>query len=597
MTLDNMRKVFFWFAFLLTTPFIPIVITASVDQSIPLPPKNPTASAPQQTVGTTDSLQKAIDLINKKHPKEALKISLALLKKAKNSKDSILIEKTCFIIANIFKNTNNYEKALDYYNRSFVLAKKTNDEEHITTIEYFKGVMFSNTDELDSAVYYFKRVIKKDVPDLMQAKAYANLSGVQFNLNKLIQAESNALEALFLQKKFKDQFAITQAQNNLASIYIEQHRYKDAKKELLEALYLIKDDNTQKGLKHKEYIYDNLSWVLYILKDYHTYEYQEKSFHIRDSLRNAEIGVYLTEIESKFNAENIKKQEALKTSEEKAKRYRAEKDKIRTEGINNILIIISLGLILAAWLIYRYLRLRQRNMRLQYKQNQLIQQNKLEQIQNDVREKILNATLDGKESERKMIAETLHHSVSSLLSSASLHLQASKMQLKEPPPEEIDKAQIIINEAADKIRNLSHSLVSSVLLKFGLSYAIQDLCDKYSNASLNFHCKCDGIRRYDSEFELKINSIIDELLNNIIKHSKASNAEIKITQHQKDLVISVLDDGKGFNTETEINEDGLGLRQIEARIKKMKGVFKIKSSPNEGTTIFISLPVKLKNLN
>jgi signal transduction histidine kinase len=254
------------------------------------------------------------------------------------------------------------------------------------------------------------------------------------------------------------------------------------------------------------------------------------------------------------------------------------------------LIIISLGLVLAAWLIYRYLKLRQRNLRLEYKQSQLIQRNKLEQIQNEAREKILNATLDGKESERKMIAETLHHSVSSLLSSASLHLQASKMQLKEIPPEEIDKAQTIINEAADKIRNLSHSLVSSVLLKFGLSYALQDLCDKYSNAKLNFHCKCGEISRFDPEFEIKINSIIDELLNNIIKHSQAANAEISISQRQNRLLITVLDDGKGFNPKTEINEDGLGLRQIEARINKMKGIFKIKSSPNEGTAIYLSVP-------
>ncbi|HIP48693.1 MAG TPA: histidine kinase, partial [Lutibacter sp.] len=349
---------------------------------------------------------------------------------------------------------------------------------------------------------------------------------------------------------------------------------------------------TREGFDYKETINDNLSWALYNLKDYRAYEYHEKSTLIRDSLRNAEIGAFLAEIEGKYNEETIKKREELKTAEEKTKRIQAQRDNLRTEGINNILIIISLSLLLAAWLIYRYLKLRQSNLSLELKQNQLIQQNKLEQLQNDAREKILNATIDGKESERKMIAETLHNSVSTLLSSASLHLQASKMLLKDNLPEEIEKAQRIVNEAAEKIRNLSHSLVSSVLLKFGLNYATQDLCDKYSNAALNFHCKCDGINRYESQFELKINSIIDELLNNIIKHSKASNAEIRLKEKKEKLIIAILDDGKGFDTRNGLVDKGLGLAQIEARIRKMQGEFKITSSPNEGTSVYISVPVK-----
>ncbi|HHB52487.1 MAG TPA: hypothetical protein ENK75_05535 [Saprospiraceae bacterium] len=191
-----------------------------------------------------------------------------------------------------------------------------------------------------------------------------------------------------------------------------------------------------------------------------------------------------------------------------------------------------------------------------------------------------------------MIAETLNHSVSSLLSSAGLHIQASKMLLKKDYPDEIDKAQKIVNEAADKIRNLSHSLVSSVLLKFGLSFAIQDLCDKYSNSTLNFHCDCINLTRYAQGFELKINSIIDELLNNIIKHSMASNAEIKMKEKNGNLEITILDDGKGFNPSQNYKVDGLGLRQIETRINKMQGVFKINSSSKEGTSIFISVPIE-----
>lgn len=540
----------------------------------------------------TDSLAYAQNLFNENKQQEALELSLKLLTKAKNTKDNTQIERTKFQIANFFYNTNNYDKALQYFKESYSLASKLNiDTIHIIESQLLLGSAFFKTNQLDSAKTYYKKIIKsydKNKPNtLIYSRAFANLSAVNVMQNNLINAEINALEALYILKNTNYNIGIANAQNNLATIYLEQKRYRDAKRELFEALKLLKNDNSKKALALKEIIYDNISWALYNLKDYKTYIYQEKSFHIRDSLRNAEIGGYLSEIEGKFNEETIRKREELKTAEEKAKR-------LKTQGYNNILIIISISLILGTWLILRYFRLRQQNLNLEFKQNQLIQQSKMELLQSESREKILNATLDGKESERKMIAETLHHSVSALLSSASLHLQASKRHFSNDLPEEISKAQSIVNEAAEKIRNLSHSLVSSVLLKFGLAYSIQDLCEKYSNAALNFHCSCDSIIRYNTEFELRINSIIDELLNNIIKHSKAENAEIRVKQEDHFLNIRILDDGQGFNPDNVNDKEGLGLNQIEARIKKMKGEFYIISSENEGTSVHISVPIQFK---
>jgi len=590
MTRKNRYTFIIWFAFLLTPLLVPVFVNGSVVQITSLPPQNPTAIAPQQAVGTTDSLQKIQDLIQENKPKEALKLSLDLLNTALNANDSLLIERTSYLIAQIFKSSNNYEKSLDYFIKSKRYVKDTANVTKRMSLELFMGDMFYKINEIDSSLFYLEKIISVAVDqkeiEIIKAKAYTNLAAIYIEKNDLITAEIYILDALFLHNKFNDKTATAQALNNLATVYLQQERYRDAKRVYFEALALLANDKTRKGLDFRETIYDNLSWTLYKLKDYHTYTYQEKSFNIRDSLRNSEISGFLAEIEGKFNEETIKKREQLKTANAIAKKNQA-------QGIINILIIISLGLLLGAWLIYRYLKLRQENLHLEYTQNELIQQNKLEQVQNEAREKILNATLDGKESERKMIAETLHHSVSSLLSSASLHLQASKRLLKETPPVEIEKAQKIVNEAADKIRNLSHSLVSSVLLKFGLDYAIQDLCDKYSNAALNFHCKCDNITRYDPDFELKINSIIDELLNNVIKHSSATNAEISLQQREKKLDITILDDGKGFDPSINTNGNGLGLRQIEARVRRMEGIFKISSSKNEGTSVYISVPINV----
>ncbi|HIP49234.1 MAG TPA: tetratricopeptide repeat protein, partial [Lutibacter sp.] len=274
MTKDK-RFYLFWFAFLLTPAFI-----AFVNASVVNPPflqQNPTVTVPPQTVGTTDSLQIATQLFKTNKHKEALKISLALLQKATQSKDSFQIEKISYLIANIFKNTNNYDKALEYFNKTLLIAQNSSNLVYISTLQLDIGVMYTKINNLNSASYYYKKIINLNENNnqikQLQARAYANLSGVYFFQGNLVQAESYALEALYLQKDFKNHLAIAHAQNNLASIYLEQNRFRDAKRELFEALSLIENNKTREGFDYKETINDNLSWALYNLKDYRAYEY------------------------------------------------------------------------------------------------------------------------------------------------------------------------------------------------------------------------------------------------------------------------------------------------------------------------------------
>lgn len=540
----------------------------------------------QVKTGTSDSLIKAQKLFDHKEHQKALNTALNALALGQKQKDSFVIKKTNMLIADIFKNSNNFEKALEYYKNN--LAFKNSEDEKLN-LKLHIGAMFYQIEMYDSAQYYLKDIINSKLTsseiEVLKSKALSNLSGIEIKNKNYAQAETYLLKALNIAKKIGiNHEGIL---NNLAIIKLEQKQFFEAKKLLLNALEQL-DEKQPYYLIKKEQIYDNLSNVLYHLKDYEAYIYQEKSFQIRDSIRDIDLLRILSEIEGKYNEENIKKQEQIKVAQEQAKAKNA-------RGIIIILLLIISFIVIAGYLLYRYFKLRQENLQLELRQNQLIQQRKLEKIQFESREKIINATLDGKESERKMIAETLHHSVSSLLSSAGLHLQAAKMILKNEVPEEIGKAHAIIKEASEKIRNLSHALVSSVLLKFGLKYAVQDLCEKYTNSAITFRCECVGMSRYPLDFELKINSIIDELLNNILKHSNAKNSEIILKEKTGYLEINIIDDGFGFNLKTLKEKTGLGLRQIETRVNKMKGVITINSQLNEGTQIFISVPIPKEN--
>ena len=246
-------------------------------------------------------------------------------------------------------------------------------------------------------------------------------------------------------------------------------------------------------------------------------------------------------------------------------------------------------------MLYNY-KLRQKNLKLKFSQKEFAQQKVVEKIKADTQNRILNATLDAKETERKEIAEILHDNVSALLSSANLHLQASGKHFKGETPEEIRKTKLIIKEASVKIRNLSHTLVSSVLLKFGLKYAVKDIAEKYTNSQLKFETSFGNLKRYDQRFEIKMFNIIQEFANNILKHSKAKKAFIFLNENENGILcLKIEDDGIGFDKNEAYQKLSLGMNQIDARVQMMKGKFEITTAKGKGTKIHIELPITYKN--
>ncbi len=394
---------------------------------------------------------------------------------------------------------------------------------------------------------------------LMSTSFYAQNNPLDNNLqNKENQLTLNKVEEdlEFLNKK------------NNSSVYYSKKEYEEARSNYYQAYVFLNKIKTGRAVKLKERVLYELAYTNQQLGKFErAYYFLEEATDLTDSLRQASIKQNIFEAEAKYN--EVK--QAQKLEVEKSLRQ-------RTQFLFFGSAMAFLAFIILAYIFYRNYR--------------LIQRNKIEQIENEMQTRIINATIDAKEKERKSIAEILHNSVSALLSSANLHLQATKSQLKENTPKEISKAQLIVNEASVKIRDLSHELISSILLKFGLAFAVHDTCQKYSNSKITLRSDDKNIRRYNQDFEIKIYNIIEELINNILKHSNATNATIMLV-HRDDNMLSVRlsDDGKGFDVNAIKNKDGLGLSHIKARVKVMQGVFNIKSSKGNGTNIFILVPI------
>src|SRR6476620_7116461 len=205
-------------------------------------------------------------------------------------------------------------------------------------------------------------------------------------------------------------------------------------------------------------------------------------------------------------------------------------------------------------------------------------QQKLQQMEIEQQKMMLNASIKMQEEERQRLAADLHDDAGPLLANARLYLNENLVnQNKVNQLQSIFQARQIIDDTIQLIRNISHDLMPPTLKNFGLESAVNDLFQKISgsgtvNASQRFH---DYKDRLKPEKELLVFRIVQELINNILKHSNSSFIHITQNRQNNHFVLRVHHDGRGIiQTDFEkLNKSnvGLGLKNISSRLKVAQG--------------------------
>ncbi|MGN6637715.1 MAG: GAF domain-containing protein [Mucilaginibacter sp.] len=224
------------------------------------------------------------------------------------------------------------------------------------------------------------------------------------------------------------------------------------------------------------------------------------------------------------------------------------------------------------------------------KHNELLRRQKeLEEWQ---QQRIFRAILDTQEEERKRIAENLHNSLGQILYGAKLSLgQVLKTELNESDKQNLKNADKLLNEAITESRRLSHELMPVILEDFGLKTAVEDLCRQFQG-SIKFKYRFSGLnKRLDKYIEIAIYRIVQELMMNIVKHSKANEALIALEVKKAHILALIQDNGVGFDSQGK-KRNGIGLKTIRNKINLLNGNINMISSPGNGVVINIDIPVK-----
>lgn len=249
--------------------------------------------------------------------------------------------------------------------------------------------------------------------------------------------------------------------------------------------------------------------------------------------------------------------------------------------ILGILIMVCLALALIAFFYRNKRRLLQEAV---YRQEQEIRH----------QERLLYSTIMVQEQERKRIAGDLHDDIGSKLNALSLYIkQLGEDNLK--VTQLLPDMQTIIKKTAETTRRISHELSPPTLENFGLSEAIREVCKDYQKSGkvkVHFSVEEDQGRISDTTVELNLFRIVQELLSNSIRHGDADEMTIQLWLSQDQIQLHYRDNGKGFDATLLSTKKGLGMKNIDSRLKMMDAEMEVESAIHEGAQFYIQLPRK-----
>jgi signal transduction histidine kinase len=227
-----------------------------------------------------------------------------------------------------------------------------------------------------------------------------------------------------------------------------------------------------------------------------------------------------------------------------------------------------------------------------YKQNQ---EKKLQQEVMKQQDLSTKAVIVAEENERKRIAADLHDGVGQILSAAKMNLSAFENEIPfkdENQKISFEKIINLVDESCKEIRSVSHQMMPNALLKSGLASAIKEFIDKIDNRILKINLHTEGLNeRLDSNVETVLYRVIQECVNNVIKHSGANSLDISLIKDTDGISATIEDNGKGFNTKDKEKFEGIGLKNIRSRTEFLKGTVDFDSSPGNGTLVAIHVPL------
>ena len=476
-------------------------------------------------------------------------------------------------IGYVFFSQEKIDVALKEYTKSLnVFLKLNKRQDAADTYTNIGNCYYEKYDSKNTLINYKKALSFTGKDTIALSKIYNNIGAVYVEDEKdTLKGLSYLLHALDLKEKVNDQNDIFFQYENIATLYLDMKQYDKAESYLQKGFALAKKAESKEELKE---IYEIYSLIYAGRKDYKkAYDYHKLFMKAKDTLLNIENLKAVEEIKTKY--ETAKKEKLLLQKEIQIKNTR-----------NQLLMVTSVALFigLIGFLVYRQQKLKNKQQEQEFQLKSAIA--KIE-TQNKLQE------------QRLQISRDLHDNIGSqltfIISSVdnikyAFELQNSKLDAKLSSISNFAKSTII--ELRDTIWAMNNSEITFEDLQTRIHNFVDKAKEAKQNITFNFTIE-DSLK--DSKFTsiegMNIYRTIQEAVNNSIKYAEAQNINITIQHQNRDIVMVISDDGKGF--EDKEVELGNGINNMKKRIADCNGTLNIKTKANEGTEITIRFPNKI----
>jgi signal transduction histidine kinase len=226
------------------------------------------------------------------------------------------------------------------------------------------------------------------------------------------------------------------------------------------------------------------------------------------------------------------------------------------------------------------------------RQQQDLQQQQISSLEKQQQVIALQSMINGQEGERTRIARDLHDGLGGIFSTVKMHFSTLQHEVPELKSNNLYRKSFeMVDGASEELRKIAHNMMPEVLMKMGLVPALQDLCNNIgAGKQLHINLQAYGMdKRLSASIEVMLFRIIQELINNIIKHSGASETIIQFNRNANNLNITVEDNGNGFDVNEIETKRQAGLQTIRSRVAFLDGRISIDSKTGVGTTVMIDL--------
>lgn len=476
------------------------------------------------------------------------------------------------------------QKEAENYIREYLDFANKNGSKLLLAKGYSEWASTIMEQKPEQSLFYYKKALQINASindDAVNASIYNNIA-VLYN-EKLDKPDS----ALFYLKKDLQNAIRKNKKTDICINYINQAASYYYKNDYIKAIALLKAANK---IPLQQHVKGTKLFIPYIL-----------------SLNYEALGDYKNAYSSlnEFHAlqdEQLAKKQDVKIAElqiqYKTKEKELENRSLKSENQNNrtrLILILGLLIVIVAISVLAYKNISKKKKIAD--QEKRIQTQKLEKTLQDQELLGIDLMLESQEKERQHIANELHDNLGSMLATLKLNFQNLKRQKTDLNNQEnklYNKTDALIEEAYQKVRNISHLKNLGVIGNQGLLIAVKKMAEKMSVANkFQVNVFPFGLdERLENTIEIFLYRMIQELCTNSIKHAEAREVTIYLTQHNHhEINIIIEDDGKGFDPKTIVIGEGIGLKSIEKKIEQMGGTFTIDSIIGKGTTIIIDMPI------